>query len=140
VTRSNRPWNDEPIRSAKEDRLKRNHLATTAANLIGRTHSWESSVVFGLSGAWGSGKSSMIDMIEEALRSNHQNWSIAKFTPWSASDTTSLLAEFFAVLDSAIPARKGDKAKKALRACANVASPALKAIPYVGAAASQNGG
>lgn len=51
--------------------------------------------MFGLTGPWGSGKTSLIAMIDEYLDAGKQAWAIARFTPWSASATSSLLAEFY---------------------------------------------
>ena len=38
-----------------------------AAELIARAHSFDTSVVFGLSGPWGSGKTSLVNMIVQDL-------------------------------------------------------------------------
>lgn len=58
-------WTDDPLDSAVDDTLGRQPYARQAADLIHNTHTFETSVVFGLSGPWGSGKSSLINMIVE---------------------------------------------------------------------------
>ncbi|USQ76805.1 P-loop NTPase fold protein [Ornithinimicrobium cryptoxanthini] len=52
------PWTDAPITARSEDELGRAGYAVHAARLIADSHSWEDSIVFGLTGPWGSGKSS----------------------------------------------------------------------------------
>lgn len=127
-------WIDEPIRCKKEDTLQRGHLAEQAARLVASIHSWESSVVFGLTGPWGSGKTSMVELVVEELKERDPEWRVARFTPWATSDVNSLMAEFFASLAAALPEDRGDKARKALRVCATVAGPWLSLIPIVGPA------
>lgn len=132
------PWVDDPIQSRSADTLDRAHMARHAAQLIGGSHSWESSVVFGLTGAWGSGKSSMITLIGEELETSFPKWIIARFTPWATNDVPSLTKEFFACLAAALPPTgdAGEKLRKSLKVCATITSPLLKLIPYVGDAAS----
>ena len=58
-------WRDDPITSSADDTLGRGHVARRAAGLVVETHSWESSVVIGLIGPWGSGKSSVLELTIE---------------------------------------------------------------------------
>jgi predicted KAP-like P-loop ATPase len=126
-------WHDDPVRSVEQDTLGTSHVAERAARLIAETHSWESSLVFALTGPWGSGKTSLIEMTCELLQKESQGWSIARFTPWATSDATSLMAEFYTALIAALPNGKGKRVRRALGACAQVVvAPALKAVPYAG--------
>lgn len=52
-------WRDDPIDDVCSDRLGRSKFAMNSAHLINDTHSDSSSVVYGLEGPWGSGKSSV---------------------------------------------------------------------------------
>lgn len=60
-------WRDDPIHEVRQDRLGRATFAENSARLIRDTHSAMSSVVYGLEGPWGSGKSSVISMINSFL-------------------------------------------------------------------------
>lgn len=133
-----RRWVDEPIQSKDDDSLQRAHLAEHTARLMVGTHSWDASVVFGLTGPWGSGKTSLVELIVEELRQQSSEWRVARFTPWATSDTASLMAEFFAALETALPVEKGATARQALKACATVAAPWLNLLPIVGVALGEN--
>lgn len=74
-------WTDEAVRSGEEDTLGRLPYAQRAAELVHTTHSFKSSAVFGLSGPWGSGKTSLLNMIVETLQKEHPEWAVARFTP-----------------------------------------------------------
>ncbi len=109
-----------------EDRLARAVFANRIAQRIARTGTGPS-IVFGLAGPWGSGKTSMLNMIGEALGdiskeadTDAHRWSVAHFTPWSTSDIDSLITEFYTAIASALP-RKAKKARKMLKSAAPVA-------------------
>lgn len=85
-------WADDPTRNQAEDKLNRAAFAKSIAKLVASVGSWESSVVFGLTGPWGSGKTSLINTIVEALATSHAEWGVAPFTPWASGDVDGLLA------------------------------------------------
>jgi len=130
-------WRDEPVRSIAGDQFGRVHIARRVADLITSTHSWDSSVVFALTGPWGSGKTSLLEMICELIKDKNEDWAIAWFTPWSSSDIDSLLQEFYASLTFALPTDRERTAREALGKCAKIVSPALKLIPYAGETIAQ---
>jgi len=130
-------WTDDAVRSGDKDTLGRLPYARRAAELISSTHSSESSIVFGLSGPWGSGKTSLVNMIVEALVEAHPEWAIARFTPWATSDVAGLLGEFYASLAEALPKQRGQQVRKVLALTASVAAPTAKLIPYVGEATAE---
>ncbi|GGK79361.1 KAP family NTPase [Ornithinimicrobium pekingense] len=130
-------WTDEALRSGKGDTLGRLAYARRAAELIHSTHSFESSAVFGLSGPWGSGKTSLVNMIVEELVTAHSKWEVARFTPWATSDILGLLSEFYASLAEVLPKKKGEQFRRALAVTATVAAPAANLIPIVGGVAAE---
>lgn len=130
-------WSDDPVLSVVGDQLGRGHVARQVAKLLVDAQSWDSSLVFALTGPWGSGKTSLLEMICETLVLGHSNWSTARFTPWASSDVEGLLSEFYASLASALPEDRGKRARDALAVCAKVVGPALKMIPYAGEALAQ---
>ncbi|MFF0492912.1 P-loop NTPase fold protein [Nocardia sp. NPDC004068] len=124
---------DAPITSAAQDHLSRSVFATRIAQRIARTGIGPS-VVFGLAGPWGSGKTSVLNMITEALQDNSPqpagstgHWSVVQFTPWAVSDVDALLTEFYTAIASALPA-KATTARDMLRAAAPVTGAVTKSV------------
>lgn len=131
-------WTDEALDSGRDDTLGRLPYARRAAELIHETHSFESSAVFGLSGSWGSGKTSLVNMIIEELEAAHPEWAIARFTPWATSDTSGLLGEFYSSLAQSLPKKKlRERARRVLAVTAAVAAPAAALIPLAGSTAAE---
>lgn len=129
-----RAWTDTAITSKAGDQFDRAPYAVEAARLIASSHTWDDSVVFGLTGPWGSGKTSMLAMIEEELAQRHKDWRVARFTPWATGDVAGLLGDFYASLAGALPAQRGKKARKALGTLARVSAPVASLVPVAGAA------
>ncbi len=90
------PAGDHAVRSRAEDRLGRTPLADAIAAQIAGTRP-DAGVVFGVVGPWGSGKTSLLGMIKEALREDHGSVAFY-FNPWLFSGTDHLSAIFFAEL------------------------------------------
>lgn len=123
-------WSDAPIKSRGQDEFDRADYAAHAARLITSTHTWEDSIVFGLTGPWGSGKSSMLEMIAEFVAENHADWRVARFTPWASGDVGSLLGDFYASLSSALPRRQAKRLRRAFGTLVVVSSPAANTLPW----------
>ncbi len=97
-------WRDDPTETLADDRLRRAPVAQRAAQLIAQNHSRESSIVYGLEGPWGSGKSSVIALVTAYLTERPDSgWQVVTFTPWAASGTEGLFSEFFAALSTVDP-------------------------------------
>lgn len=129
-------WTDDPLSTSKDDTLDRLPYAARAAELIHSTHSYKSSAVFGLTGPWGSGKTSLVNMIVEELLEAHPEWAVARFTPWATSDVAGLVGEFYSSLAQALPKRKRRHIRKALAVTAAVAAPTATLIPLGGQSAA----
>lgn len=80
-----------------------------------RVHS--SSTVFALVGAWGSGKTSMLDWLRDRATdaSDGTPWSVIQFNPWDYPDSESLQLGFFASLRRSFGEDKWGKASKRIR-------------------------
>ena len=96
-------WTDRPRERAVEDELDRAPLGARIAARIQDVHDPDQSVVFGLVGPWGSGKTSLINFVSEELQRPDPHspaWRIADFSPWAASDAEGLFQEFYSALSS----------------------------------------
>jgi hypothetical protein len=123
-------WSDEPIKADREDVLARIDFADRVATVLQMASSG-SSMVAGLVGPWGSGKTSLVNLIRARMDSS---WEVRDFSPWATADLHSLLADFFAVIASSLPVDRGKKARQSLLACARVSVPVLAGVPAVGSA------
>ncbi|MCZ2115713.1 MAG: AAA family ATPase [Burkholderiales bacterium] len=87
---------DDPISSLSQDRFNRAPFASRIADTIAR-RSDSSSLVVGVFGPWGDGKTSVLKMMEEAL-TNHDHVIVVRFNPWHFQSEEHLLRGFFATL------------------------------------------
>lgn len=96
---------DKPITSRRQDKLDRKGFANFLAGIILKYKN-ENSTAIGLSGEWGSGKTSVIQMtlecIEELSPKTDNKPIIINFNPWNFSDQNSLIANFFDELSSSL--------------------------------------
>lgn len=101
---------DHPISSGADDVLGRDGLvaslikalirevADDRGRIVGRR---STGVVVGLTGAWGLGKSSVLNLLEEEL-SGKDHVVVARFNPWLFKGRDELLAAFFNALREAL--------------------------------------
>lgn len=133
TTESRRGWRDDPIINVGQDRLDREPFARRTARLIDDNYSADSSVVYGIEGPWGCGKSSVIAMTTTCLNDIGKKWKIVHFTPWATSGTEGLLAEFFAALSAVAPEGDGSSGlRRSILRYADIARPIAAVIPVVG--------
>ncbi|HVX15911.1 MAG TPA: P-loop NTPase fold protein [Pirellulales bacterium] len=95
---------DRPISDLSGDLLGRGPFAVALANAI---TAWKGndSLVLGIYGPWGSGKSSVKNMVISLLKHQEAAPSIIEFNPWEWSGDNRLLEVFFEEVETAI--RKG---------------------------------
>ena len=127
-------WHDDPIKAVEQDRFNRAPVAERIAKLIHRNHSVDSSIVYGLEGPWGCGKSSVIALITTFLNRCQESkgeWRIVSFTPWATTGIDGMLSEFFAALSSAVPDASKKKGEKLLKLLADYSWVVRSAAPFV---------
>jgi len=95
---------DKPIQSQKEDILDRASFAQSLGDAILK-YKEKDSIVIGLFGAWGSGKTSIVNMalkrVQSVTNSEHKPV-IVNFNPWNFSDQNQLIGQFFDQLSSTL--------------------------------------
>jgi KAP family P-loop domain len=101
---------DRPIKQATGDRLGRGPFVVALAAHLLRTPPGDSAV-FALYGAWGSGKTSILNLVDEEL-AKRDNLTILRFNPWLFSGTDQLVAGFFRELASQLAERTDKKLQK----------------------------
>lgn len=93
-------YNDNPITDTDRDRLNRKGFAQTLAKSILNLQT-NSTFTIGLYGAWGCGKTSIVNMIENEIKTlqsaidEKEKLIIVHFEPWNFSNCDQLLSQFF---------------------------------------------
>ena len=88
---------DTPILDVKDDKLEFGELATHLANVF-TENDLSRGLVIGVEGAWGSGKTSLVNLALNKLK--HKQ--IVRFSPWLIGNREDLLYQFFVDLGDAI--------------------------------------
>ena len=107
-----------PIQKCEQDLLGRDTFSKMVADVIVSYES-EESLVVGILGSWGDGKSSTINMIVEKIEGNKekQNYIVVRFSPWNYSSQNDLISLFFNELCASVlrqPIGEGEKIIRAI--------------------------
>lgn len=127
-------WTDGPIRRPADDLFEMDRIAKAIALRIDACTPGQDSVVFGLVGRWGSGKSTVIEFVRQRMPNT---WLISDFTPWATPESQGLEYEFLASLLSALDkgeSKDAGRAKKALLKYGPSILPLATLIPIAGKA------
>lgn len=95
---------DNPIALPEEDTIGRNSFAQSFSKQVLSLDTSKGSVI-GVLGAWGSGKTSLINLARNEL--NQDNITIIDFNPWMFSGTEQLMQSFFSELSAQLRLRPG---------------------------------
>lgn len=139
-------YSDRPIESSKEDLLGRDGFATILAQSLINLKVTETFTI-GLFGKWGSGKTSLVNMMIQKIEvlqqrmENNERFVIVHFEPWNFSSTDQLISQFFIRLSSEFKSKNDETltgiADK-IEEYSDVLS-ATEAIPYAGKVISSLG-
>ncbi len=100
---------DEPIKNTEEDLLNRTNFAKDfALNIL--SIPTQKTMTISINGEWGSGKTSLINLIKNEIRNelksrsnaNYENlfYQIIDFAPWNTLDENAIINQFFNMLSS----------------------------------------
>jgi hypothetical protein len=101
---------DEPIRSRTQDRYNRWPFAKRVADTLAARKD-PSSIVIGLYGPWGDGKTSTLHMMRAAL-SSYDHVVVVSFNPWLFQTEEQLMRGFFETLADSIDRSLPTRAEK----------------------------
>lgn len=129
------PLGDDPIRTAGEDLLHRERLAQALASEIKSIDASRGAVV-AITGPWGSGKTSLMNLATERLRGDPDVLAAVEFNPWLFSGAAQLAENLLQELGRQLaqePTAK-DKLRQVVSRLDTYSRgfSALKAIPVVG--------
>lgn len=93
---------DRPVETLKEDLLNRGRFCHSLAHAI---WGWKGhdSLVIGLHGLWGCGKSSIKNMVVSLLKEGDKAIPVIEFNPWSWSGEDRLITSFFDEVGTVLP-------------------------------------
>ncbi|AYE85585.1 hypothetical protein B5M07_05275 [Sulfitobacter sp. D7] len=107
-----------PLENSDRDKLGFGEIAHHLADSF-LLNDLSSGFVVGVEGAWGSGKSSLINMALEELHRKRNGPKIVKFAPWLIGNREELLTQLFSDLEPVIlgslPSDEQDKTKEILK-------------------------
>ena len=123
---------DLPIEKLEEDGLNRGSFAESLAKTLVQ-YSFPSSLTIGLYGEWGSGKTSLLNMVFENVERIDDGVVVLRFNPWLCSDSKQLVTQFFKQMATAIKLKKraADKAWELIDQYADILG-ATSVIPVAG--------
>jgi hypothetical protein len=99
---------ERPILDKDEDRLSRGpFIQKLASALVDPVSKTATGVVIGITGQWGSGKSSILNLLRKQLSETYPNAAIISFDPWLISGRNDLISQFLAELIKALKAPPG---------------------------------
>ncbi|MER5681077.1 P-loop NTPase fold protein [Streptomyces sp. NPDC002238] len=103
---------DDPVNAAG-DELDRQRFSDHVIQVLNRVRQQSESSVIALIGPWGSGKSSLLEMItdsiDELTRTAYPDapeWRVADFNPWIHSDPVSMYVGFYSEIRSCLDGRQ----------------------------------
>ncbi|MDF0556870.1 P-loop NTPase fold protein [Kamptonema sp. UHCC 0994] len=91
---------DAPVNNPEQDKFKRWSFSQRVAQTIASRND-PSSLVIGIYGPWGDGKTTVLNFIERNLKESDEIICV-KFNPWRFTDEASLIKGFFQALAEAI--------------------------------------
>lgn len=103
---------DKPIKTNRQDCLKRTNFSKQLAKAI-LSYTKQDNFVISLCGKWGSGKTSIINMVVEEMNELTKNKEdkpiIIQFNPWNYTDSDQLISQFFSTLQNKLSNYKSNE-------------------------------
>lgn len=98
---------ERAIQTASQDRLHRDvFVQRLVSALIDPQSKQATGVVVGVVGPWGSGKTSVLNLLHEAVEDRYAGAVVVRFDPWIVSGRDSLIAQFLGELSGTIRSRE----------------------------------
>ena len=122
---------DQPVERREDDRLGRRSFAESLARQVQAVPA-KHGFTIGITGEWGSGKTSVLNMVAETLECEGPMTAVLRFNPWLFGSADELVTRFFRELSTQLGESKYDMLKDVARAFSElgkVAAP-LSPVPW----------
>jgi KAP family P-loop domain len=84
---------ERPIKSQSDDRLERGEFVRRLTDaLVNPRTKKATGLVIGIAGPWASGKSSILNLLHENIRSSYDDALVVRFDPWLPINVACMLA------------------------------------------------
>jgi hypothetical protein len=118
---------DRPLIDPAHDDFERALFARRIAETLISRRSPDS-IVVGLYGRWGEGKSTVLNFIRRAIDEVPDKVAVLNFNPWRFSDENQLLVNFFSALAEVIDKKLHTKGEKAASLFTNYLAPLIPSV------------
>ena len=122
---------DRPIDCREQDRLGRRPLAEAIARQV-RVVPAEHGFTIAVVGEWGSGKTSVLNMVAETLQDDAATPAILRFNPWLFGSADDLVPRFFRELSAQLGQSRSERLKDVAKAFSNLGQSLAPLSPVTG--------
>ena len=129
---------DRPIEHRDQDRLGRRSFAEAVARQVHDVPA-ERGFTIAVVGEWGSGKTSVLNMVAETLEADGDATAVLRFNPWLFGSATDLVTRFFHELSAQLGHGRFERLKKVAKELAELGQSlsTLSPVPGTSWAAEQ---
>ena len=122
---------DRPIKYREQDRLGRRSFAEAIARQV-RAVPAEHGFTIAVVGEWGSGKTSILNMVAETLNDDVDAVAVLRFNPWLFSSADDLVARFFRELSAQLGQNRSERLKDVAKALSSLGQSLAPLSPVTG--------
>ena len=122
---------DRPIECREQDRLGRRPFAEAIARQV-RVVPAERGFTIAVVGEWGSGKTSVLNMVAETLEDDAVATAVLRFNPWLFRSADDLVTRFFRELSAQLGQSRSQRLKDVAKALSNLGQSLAPLSPVTG--------
>ncbi len=122
---------DQPIECREQDRLGRRPFAEAIARQV-REVPAEHGFTIAVVGEWGSGKTSVLNMVAETLEEDADATAVLRFNPWLFGIADDLVTRFFRELSAQLGQSRSQRMKEVANALSNLGKHLAPLSPVAG--------